>query len=170
MERFVIRNYGPSRNLPDGHGSYIFMERDRTRPTSDPKMAALFSTYPEVSVTERGENFVDPHQAQVPFVAPPVEPEEIVKKPTYDDLTKRDLIGMAKLRDISTSGFTRDDLIEALRAKDKSDADPEIKSDIDYEVLGYKDLKEIAKERGIRSVGVSKALLIELLQEDDDKD
>jgi len=70
-ERFIIRNYGPSRNLKDGKGSYIFIERDRVRATSDPNMAKLFATYPQIHVTDRGEEFGRP--AILP--QPPVGPE-----------------------------------------------------------------------------------------------
>jgi len=169
MERFVIRNYGPSRNLPDGHGSYIFMERDGVRGTSNEEMAKLFKTYPEVAVSERGSNFVGNPPPQGP--PPPVDSDDVIKKSTYEDLDKRSLQDMAKLRKIPVAGLSRIELIEALYLKDDSEkaveTEAEVKVDIDYQVLGYKDLQEIAKERGIRSVGVSQKLLIELLQEDD---
>ena len=165
MERFVMRNYGPSRNLPDGHGSYIFMERGAVRGISDPAMAKLFDSYPDVHVQERGHNIVGPPLPQGP--PPPQEKEDVVEKPSYDALSKRDLRDMAKLRKIDVAGLNRDDLIVALNAADgleQEEAESAAQEPIDYSTLSYKDLQEIAKEREIRFTGIKKDDLIAALQ------
>lgn len=176
MDRFLIRNYGPTRNLPDGHGSYIFLEHDRVRPTNDEKMAKLFDTYPDVHVTDYGEDIGRIQLPQPPVGPPPPEdPEdkEVVEVPLeYEALGKRDLRDMCKLRGIPITGLHRDELIVALKAKDEegeNDDEGEGGKGIDYAALDYSDLQEIAKERGIRSVGISKPDLIASLKADDKK-
>jgi len=135
-ERFLIRNYGPSRNLEDGKGSYIFLERDRVRSTSDPEMAKLMSTYPEIHVTDRG---VEAFPAPI-LPAPPQGPEppkedddevvEVVEESKeveddeehgevdYTELTVADLREIAYERDIDTKGLLKADLIQALQEDD----------------------------------------------------
>lgn len=173
MERFVIRNYGPSRNLPDGRGSYIFIERDRVRGTSDPELAKLFATYPEIHVADRGEDVAPPFVPSAPPGPPPPpdqddeKPEEDEQKKSYEALTKRDLLGMAKLRGIPTSGLRRDDLIVALKKMDSEEKVDSNDNQINYEILSYGDLQDIAKERNIRFVGISKSVLVATLQADD---
>lgn len=168
MERFVIRNYGPSRNLPDGHGSYIFLEKDRIRGTSDPELAKLFATYPEITVTDRGVTFNGPPAIQPPEgPPPPIEPDDIIVAVSYDVLDKSELQVLAKARGIPTAHVSRLDLITALQTADQEEEAAKVDTSIGYEALSYKDLQEVAKERGVRSVGVSKANLIISLQADD---
>jgi len=169
VERFVIRNYGPSRNLPDGHGSYIFIEKDRIRGTSDPVLAKLFATYPQINVTDRGVTFTGPPAIQPPEgPPPPIEPDDIVKAVSYDALDKSELQVLAKARGIPTAHVSRLDLITALQTADREEKAAKIDTSINYEALSYKDLQEVAKERGIRSVGVSRAALIGSLKADDE--
>jgi len=169
VERFVIRNYGPSRNLPDGHGSYIFIEKDRIRGTSDPVLAKLFAGYSEITVTDRGDvikGLPAIHPPEGP--PPPIDPDDIIVAVSYDALDKSELQVLAKARGIPTAHVSRLDLITALQTADQEEKAAEIDTSIDYEALSYKDIQEVAKERGLRSVGVSRAGLIGSLKADDE--
>ena len=168
MERFVIRNYGPSRNLPDGHGSYIFIEKDRIRGTSDPVLAKLFAGYSEITVTDRGVTFTGPpaiHPPEGP--PPPIEPDDVIEAVSYDALDKREVQDLAKARGIPTAHVSRLDLIAALQTADQEEKAAKVDTSINYDALSYKDLQQVAKERGIRYVGVSRAAITISLQADD---
>lgn len=133
MARFVIRNYGSSRNLPDGHGSYIFMERDSARETEDEALAELFASYPDVHVSGREDVAVavaplPPPEGPPPLEGPPDEQEddddqdedvqEEDEAVDYSALFLVDLQEIAKERDIKTAGLKKSDLVEALLNSD----------------------------------------------------
>jgi len=147
MERFVIRNYGTSRNLPDGHGSYIFLEHDAARPTNDEDMAKLFATYPDVEVKERDGKLVGLPEPVV-FAKPPEGPAPPDEPPDRGDIQGKE---------------------EDEQGKDDQNEDSEVEStaDIEYETLLLGDLQEIAKERDppVPTSGVKKADLVVALQE-----
>lgn len=137
MDAFVIRNYGSSRNLPDGHGSYIFMERDSVRETNDEAMAKLFATYPDVLVSRRNEDLVNAFPAPPEGPPPPVEeddeneqgeneqgedPAAVVDESTetdYGSMLLVDLQEIAKDRNIAISGVKKADLVVLLEEYDE---------------------------------------------------
>jgi len=139
-ERFLIRNYGPSRNLEDGKGSYVFIERDRVRATSDPELAKVLASYPQVHVTDRGE---DLPVSQPPVSAPLLNPES----ENDEDEAKDEAGNEEEIKDI------------------KEDDDEE--DVIDYDSLTVSDLREIAQERGLATTRLKKAELVKVLQDDD---
>lgn len=147
MERFIIRNYGTSRNLPDGHGSYIFLEHDAARPTNDEDMAKLFNTYPDVQVAERDGKLVGLPEPVV-FAAPPEGPAPPKEPPDEGEDEDKGDQGEAK------GALSEDEQVEEVKA-------------IEYKTLLLGDLQEIAKEREIPTSGVLKADLIVALQEYD---
>ena len=137
-ERFLIRNYGPSRNLPDGHGSYIFIEHERVRSTSDPELAKLFTTYPQIHVTDRGEEaFPAPVLPEPPVGPEPPEDEDEAEDEDedevedevedeaadYSDLAVKDLREIAQERDIPIVGLLKADLIRTLQENDAASTD-----------------------------------------------
>lgn len=170
MERFEIRNCGRSQNLKDGHGSYLFLERNGIRYTSDPELAKLLATNPMVSVTDlkkgkavKGEFAIQPPQGP----PPPIDPDDVVEAVSYDALDKRGVRDLAKKRGIPTAHVSRLDMVKALEALDREEKAAKVDTSINYDALGYKDIQEVAKERGIRYVGVSQVALIHSLQADD---
>ena len=170
MERFEIRNCGPSRNFLDGHGSYLFIESRRLRYTSDPELAKLLATNPRVSVTDLkgGKAVTGPPAIQPPQgPPPPVEDDDKIVEVSYESLCKTDIQVLAKNRGIPTNHVPRLDLIAALEVADQEEKAAKVDTSIDYNALDYKDLQEIAKERDLRYVGVSRVGLILSLQADD---
>jgi len=141
MQRFVIRNYGSSRNLPDGHGSYIFIERNGVQGTDDEEMAKLFATYPDIHVAERGNNLSillpTPPEGPAPQVEPPDEPPD------------------------------EDEQGEDETEDEQGESEGEDEDATDYEALRVSDLQEIAKDREIPIANLRKPELIEALQKDD---
>lgn len=175
MERFEIMNCGHTRNFPDGHGSFLFIEGSRIRYTSDPELAKLLAVYPRVSVTDRkmGKAVTGLPANPLPVVQPPkgpdppVEDDDEVEAVSYESLDKREVQDMAKSRGIPTAHVRRRDMITALEALDREEKAALVDTSIDYTALSYKDIQEVAKERGFRYVGVSQKSLIESLRADD---
>lgn len=147
MERFIIRNYGTSRNLPDGHGSYIFLEHDAARPTDDEDMAKLFATYPDVEVAERDGKLVGLPEPAV-YAQPPEGP-----LPPEDE-------------DDQGENEDNQDEVKEEEALNEDGHNEEVKA-IEYTTLLLGDLQEIAKDRDppVPTSGVLKADLIVALQE-----
>lgn len=144
-ERYVIRNYGPSRNLP-WKRSYIYIERDGVRGTDDLAMAEEFARFPQITVSERGAREIKPPgQATgppVPDAPPPIDKDEteITESPEsvegsetvdvamaidYSLLLVKDLREICEERDISTEGLLKQDLIAALEDHDEPAAPEE---------------------------------------------
>ena len=122
MKRFVIRNYGPSRQfhienmqIPIGHEAAI--------ETDDEKIASFFLELPKkerVCVTDRGKEVTlqglpsEQREAQADNDDSTDETEEL----TYDDLTLPELKAIAKDRNLNISGKKKAEIIELLEAYD----------------------------------------------------
>ncbi len=143
MDRYVIRNYGSSRNLPDGKGSYVFMERDSARETNDEELAKLFASYPEVHVAERGGDALPAPPVSVPPVGPSPPGDEDEEPEDGDQI------------DSGEDG--------ASQGEDENDQAAEV----DYSSLLVADLLTIATERNIKTTGLLKADLVEALIQSD---
>lgn len=138
MDRYIIRNYGSSRNLPDGRGSYIFMERESARETNDEELAKLFAAYPDVHVADRGGATV--------VAAPPAPPEGPL--PPAEEPEDND--------DQSEDNDNQGEEPEGEQGEEN-----------DYSDLLVADLQEIAEERSIPITGLLKADLVEALLQND---
>jgi len=154
MARFIIRNYGPSRQFPY-KGKQICLSNDAAIETDDVEEAAAFGSHKNVHVHDRGVEFAAP----VPL-APPEKEKEKERQVTVDDveavynekfppdedeqkqetggteppapvskadkdeiayaeMSVKELLVLAKDRQIKTSGLKKDELIQALEAYDK---------------------------------------------------
>ena len=148
MARFVIRNYGPSRQVAY-EGQQICLSNDQCIETDDTEMAAVLGEENSIHVTDRGAeaaSFVLPeepvekekkvtvddvealHAANHPDedsqkVASDKAEETIVESEelTYDDLTMPELKSIAKDRVIEVKGLKIGGLIEALEAYDEAE-------------------------------------------------
>ena len=153
MSRFVIRNYGPSRQIAY-KGQQICLSNDQCIETDDADMAQVLGEAEQIHVTDRGiesaapippekpepkkeekpkerevtvddveavhdEKFPDDTESQETEEGQlPVSSSEGVDEIAYADMTIKELIVLAKDRQIKTSGVKKAGLIEALEAYD----------------------------------------------------
>lgn len=92
----------------------------------------------------------------------------------YEELSLKELKALAKERGIKIpKKADEDDIIELLEEYDEEEDgedDEEEEDEIDYEELSLKELKALAKERGIKvKKGMDEEDIIELLEEDDEE-
>lgn len=88
-----------------------------------------------------------------------------------EELSLKELRGLAKEYGITSKGKSKDDLIDAITEaiEDDEDEDDEDEDEIDYESLSLKELKALAKSRGLKvPAKPRKPQLIELLEADDE--
>jgi len=155
MARFIIRNYGPSRQIPY-KGQSICLSNDQCIETDDAKMAGVLGFTDSIHVTDRGldaaspavsdssgtkkdrkvtvddaeavyaENFSD-KDVRKPHIqlAEPPIQEEDIDEIGYADMTVRELRALAEDRQIKTSGLRKGELIEALEAYDDAEDLPD---------------------------------------------
>ena len=116
MARFVIRNYGPSRQIPY-KGQQLCLSNDQSIETDDEEEAAAFEAYEAIHVTDRGSE-----------LAPPLVEESVEesKEVSYEGMTVKELQVIAKDREIKTSGLNKADLIEALGEYDAEEVLEEV--------------------------------------------
>lgn len=100
------------------------------------------------------------------------EEEEEDDEEDYDSMSLKDLKALAKEKGIKvTKGMDKDEIIEALEEADdeEDDEDEEEDDDVDYESMSVKDLKALAREKGIKvKKGMGKDEIIEALEEADE--
>lgn len=120
MKRFVIRNYGPSRQFPykDQH---IPISNDCAIETDDKEEAAFFKKQKALTVTDRGSELA-------PSLS--VEPEthkesEVSNEISYGDMTVKELQVLVKDREMKASGLNKAELIQALEDYDKTPVEEE---------------------------------------------
>lgn len=128
MTRFVIRNYGPSRQLAYGD-KMITVAHDGVIETDDEKEAAALGAYESVNVVDRGIGA----GASTPVTpTPPSDSTENAgtqetstnaDETTYDNLLAPDLKRLCKDRQIKLSKFTKPVMIEALKKYDEAPDD-----------------------------------------------
>lgn len=114
MKRFVIRNYGPSRQFPY-KGQSIPIANDSAIETDDEKMAVAFGKQDAVHLTDRGAELASSSSVEGPETSG--ESEEIV----YSDMKVPDLRILAEDRQIKTAGLKKAELIQALENYDTAD-------------------------------------------------
>ena len=118
MTRFIIRNYGLTRQFPYKNRS-ICIANDNTIETDDEEMAIFFKGQKAIHVTDRGSELAsssieEPEQSE--------GSEEIA----YSDMKVKDLQILAKDREINTAGLKKAELIEALKAYDAAPVEEEV--------------------------------------------
>jgi len=123
MKRFVIRNYGPSRQFPykDQH---ILISNDCAIETDSEEEADFFRKQQALTVTDRvGSESAsslpvdEPEASEVPEAS-----EEI----SYGDMTVKELQVLMKDREMKTSGLNKEKLIQALEDYDKAPVEEEV--------------------------------------------
>lgn len=123
MKRFVIRNYGPSRQFPykDQH---IPIANDCAIETDDEELAVFFKKQEALTVTDRGSELAPSLPVDEPETSKEVteETEEIA----YNDMLLKELQVLAKDREIKTSGLNKAELIQALEDYDKAPVEEEV--------------------------------------------
>lgn len=119
MKRFVIRNYGPSRQFPY-KGRPICIANDGAIETDDEKEAAFFKEQEALTVTDRGSELAPSLPADEPEALE--ESQEIA----YEEMTVKELQVLAKDREIKTSGLSKEKLIQALKNYDEAPVEEEV--------------------------------------------
>lgn len=131
MKRFVIRNYGATRQLPF-KGQNIFIANEEVKETDDEEMARALAEYDFITMTDRGtEEKVHPVEEPEDDISLEPVAEEI----DYADMTLPELRELAKARpEMNTKGLRKKaDFINAHKAYDSEHVDePEVpEADID---------------------------------------
>jgi len=143
MARFVIRNYGQSRQVPY-QNTQIYIARDGAMETDDEDIAATMKGQKDMTVTDHGVQSnpapsEEPKQKgkdkkrQITVDKEPVPKEDPVEKVTpevvseeaeeiaYEEMTVKELQVLAKDRQLTTSGLLKAELIQALKDYDAED-------------------------------------------------
>jgi hypothetical protein len=134
MKRFVIRNYGPSRQIPYKDQN-ICLSNDQCIESNDEELVAFLKSDEEfktLHVSDRGSELAhcSSHEAEETAVAVIDEAAEI----SYDDMTVPELKALCAYRDIKTSKLLKGELIEALEAYEVENAeDEELEGTVDPE-------------------------------------
>jgi hypothetical protein len=100
------------------------------------------------------------------------EDDEDEGEEDYESMSLKDLKALAKEKGIKvTKGMGKDEIIEALEeAEDDDEEDDEDEEDeVDYSSMSLKDLKALAREKGIKvKKGMGKDEIIEALEDDEE--
>lgn len=120
MKRFIIRNYGPSIQIPY-NGQNICLSNDQVIETNDDKLVHFLNEdeqYKDIHVTDRGEELATNSPVE-DFVATEtssmsIDPGEI----SYDGMELLELQALCKDRRLKTKGLKKGGLIEALEEYD----------------------------------------------------
>lgn len=146
MARFVIRNYGTSKQVPY-KGQQITFIHDQAIETDDEILAGALAAQDRAHLTDRGLDAVALVPPEVPDEkkerkvtvdkepVPKEDAEDIQKKESetdaaseeiddgiaYEEMTVKELQVLAKDRQLSTSGLLKDELIQALKDYDSEE-------------------------------------------------
>jgi len=115
MKRFVIRNYGLSRQIPY-KDQQVFIANDRAIETDDEELVAVLRKHENLHVTDRGSEL-----ASSLLVVDKPEKSEESGEIAYKDMLMSDLQVIAKSREVKTSGLNKVELIQALEDYDTAD-------------------------------------------------
>lgn len=146
MARFLIRNYGPSRQIPY-KGQNLCFYRDQAIETDNEEMVAVLGKDKLMHVTDRGVEF-----------AAPVIPEKRKKKErkvTVDDAEA-----------VHDENFPDEDERQQPTQQTQENQQPVSSDDIneiDYADMTVRELMVLAKDRQLKYSGVKKADLIQSL-------
>jgi len=153
MSRFVIRNYGPSRQIPY-KGMSICLSNDQCIETDDADMAATFSSEKSIHVTDRG-----------------IEAAASVQVDKSDG--KKRSVTVDDAEAVHREDFPDDDEDSQTQEQVTQDTEQPLPDDameyIDYNDLTVKELRELIEDRRIEVDDgyVKKEKLIELLEDYD---
>lgn len=146
MARFIIRNYGPSRQIAY-NGMQFCLSNDQSIETDDPDQAAVFDAEDMITVTDRG--------IESATSVPSKKFGKKERKVTVDDAE-------ALHNEQFPDG---DDELHQTQQSDSQDSSEF--DDLSYDDLTMTELKTLAKDRGIETSGKKKGALIEALEDYD---
>lgn len=109
MKRFVIRNYGPSRQV-HYKGIGHCLSNDQSIETNDAKMAAAFAEEEQIHVTDRGEEIgtVSEQESKQQETQAEIADGEI----SYDELTVKELRALCEDRSLKCVKLKKASMIE----------------------------------------------------------
>lgn len=150
MARFLIRNYGPSRQIPyKGHS--ICLSRDQAIETDEVELAVVMKEEKNIYVNDRGAEF-----------AAPVLPKK-TEKP--DDKKERP-VTVDNAEAVHAENFPDEDEQPKIQPPAPV-VSTEDKDEIAYADMTVKELQVLAKDRQIKTSGLKKAELIQALEDYD---
>lgn len=137
MGRFVIRNYGRTRQFPY-KDKQIYIANDKAIETDDVEMVAVLQNFPQMEVTDHCPETPGPS-----LPSPKVVPDEVEQTPdevlaevvessdeiAYGDMSLKELQELGKDRQLKVSGLKKAELIVVLEDYDKA----EVETPVDVE-------------------------------------
>jgi len=142
MARFVIRNYGTSKQVPYKGKQIVFLH-DQAIETDDEDEAKTLAAQDRAHLTDRGLDAValmppevkgrkvtvdkepvpkeDPEDVQEKEPEPEAASEDTGDEISYKEMTVKELQVLAKDRQLSTSGLLKAELIQALKDYDSEE-------------------------------------------------
>lgn len=151
MARFVIRNYGPSRQI-QYEDRMICLYHDQVIETDDEEMAEALKAEERIHVTDRGVEMATP----VDLSAEEVEDKD---RPVTADNAEA----------LYDENYPDNDEVEVESDQAESEHS-ESEDEIEYKDMTVPELKTLAKDRQLRTTGLKKTGLIQLLQDYDLED
>ena len=117
MKRFVIRNYGLTRQIPY-KDQQVCIANDQAIETDDEELVAVLRKHENLHITDRSSELASSLPVDEPGESgKPEESGEVA----YKDMLVPDLRVIAKDREIKTSGLNKAELIQALEDYDTAD-------------------------------------------------
>lgn len=150
MARFVIRNYGPSRQVAY-KAQQICLSNDQCIETDDAKMADVLGAEESIHVTDRGVE-----------AATYVSPENRAKKDrkvTVDDAEA-----------VHDEKFPDEDVPEQQTQETQEIVSDEDANELSYDDMFVPELQALCKDRSIKTSRLKKGALIEALEDYDEEE
>lgn len=147
MARFLIRNYGPSRQIAY-KGQQICLSRDQCIETDDSRIAAVLGAEKQVHVTDHGVEAAAP--------VPPEKQEGEDRTVTVDDAEA-----------VHDEKFPDEDVQEQHIQEEQQPVLSNDADEIAYADMNVKELRVLAKDRQIETSDLKKADLIKALEDYD---
>jgi len=141
MKRFMIRNYGPSRQVPY-KAQTLCIEHDGVIETDDVGEAAALAAEELMHVTDRNEGSEPVSLSAEQSEKPETPADEIA----YDDMNVKELKAIAKDRQLDVKGQLKADLIKTLQAYDDEPDKPEETAETPAEPESEEDDKDVVPE------------------------
>jgi len=140
MIRFVVRNYGVTRQVPY-KGQQVIIANDKAIETDDMELVAVLQNIEAMHVTDRCPGTPGPSLPPIVKTETPEEPQassgesqtseepdEVTEEIAYNDMLLKELQVLAKDRQIKVSGLNKARLIKALEKYDKEEVPEEEQS------------------------------------------
>ena len=182
MIRFVVRNYGVTRQVPY-KGQQVIIANDKAIETDDMELVAILQNVEAMYVTDRCPG--TPGPSLPPIVktedkqtseAPKAEAPKASDEIEYKEMTYKELQILGKDRQMKTVGVSKEKLIEGLENYDKEETsetsvvEPEVVEKVVlYSEMTVPKLQVLAKGKQIKVSGLNKAKLIKALKRYDKK-